>query len=119
MTVAILIAISAMWTSVAIFFLGKGEPKGTGAICAFVGATTIVGAIIQAAVFKDPFVAGLLFVHGIFYCSVALCLVDGAGGLEIRGECKFQHGPGICHLYDNLLHGRPGAGRRQTVGREE
>ena len=59
MTLAVLVAISIMWMPVAILFLGKGEPKGTGAATAFVGAVVVIGAILQAAVFKDPFIAGL------------------------------------------------------------
>ncbi|MBM3298830.1 MAG: transporter [Deltaproteobacteria bacterium] len=86
MTLAVLVAISAMWFSVAVFFLGKGEAKGTGAITAFVGAVTVLGAILQAAVFKDPFVAGLLFVHGIFYCSVAYALLAGLEDLRSVGN---------------------------------
>ncbi len=65
MTLALLIAISVMWLPVAILFLGKGEAKGTGAATGFVGAVVVFGAILQAAVFKDPFTAGLLFVHGL------------------------------------------------------
>ena len=46
MTLAILVAISLMWLSVAILFLGKGEAKGTGAITGFVGLTVVVGAFL-------------------------------------------------------------------------
>lgn len=90
MTVAILIAISAMWTSVGIFFFGKGEAKSTGAICGFVGATTVVGAFVQAAVFKDPFVAGLLFVHGLFYSAVAYALLAGLEDLRSVGNVSLN-----------------------------
>ncbi|MEW6137488.1 MAG: AmiS/UreI family transporter [Thermodesulfobacteriota bacterium] len=90
MTLAILIAISAMWTSVGILFLGKGEAKGTGAICAFVGTVTVIGAILQVAVFKDPFVAGLLFVHGIFYCAVAYALLAGLEDLRSVGNVSLN-----------------------------
>ncbi|MDQ7782565.1 MAG: AmiS/UreI family transporter [Desulfomonilaceae bacterium] len=90
MTVAILIAISAMWTSVALFFLGKGEAKGTGAICGFVGATTVLGAFLQAAVFNDPFVAGLLFVHGLFYCAVGYALLAGLDDLRSVGNVSLN-----------------------------
>lgn len=86
MAMPVLIAIGAMWLSVAIFFLGKGEPKGTGAITAFVGAVTVLGAILQAAVFHDGFVAGLLFAHGIFYCSVAYALLTGLEDLRSTGN---------------------------------
>lgn len=86
MAMAVLIAIGAMWFSVALLFLGKGEPKGTGAITAFVAAVTVLGAILQAAVFKDNFVAGLLFAHGIFYCSVAYALLTGLEDLRSTGN---------------------------------
>jgi hypothetical protein len=36
-----------------------------------VGAVVVLGAILQAAVFKDAFTAGLLFAHGILYCCVS------------------------------------------------
>lgn len=90
MTTAILIAISAMWTPVGIFLLGKGEAKSTGAICAFVGATTVVGAFVQAAVFADPFVAGLLFVHGLFYSTLAYCLLNGIDDLRSVGNISLN-----------------------------
>ncbi len=86
---AVLVAIGAMWYSVAVLFLGKGEPKGTGFITAVVGAVTVVGSILQAAVFKDPFVAGLLFAHGIFYCSVAYALLAGLEDLRSTGNVAF------------------------------
>ncbi len=90
MTLAVLIAISAMWFSVAVLFLGKGEAKGTGFITAVVGAITVVGSILQAAVFKDPFTAGLLFVHGIFYCSVAYALLAGLEDLRSVGNVSLN-----------------------------
>jgi len=86
MAMPVLIAIGAMWFAVALFFLGKAEPKGTGAITGFVGAVTVLGAILQVAVFKDPFVAGLLFAHGIFYCSVSYALLAGLEDLRSVGN---------------------------------
>ncbi|MBM3299991.1 MAG: transporter [Deltaproteobacteria bacterium] len=86
MTLAVLIAISVMWLPVALLFLGKGEAKGTGAATGFVGAVVVVGAILQAAVFKDPFTAGLLFVHGLLYCTVAYALLAGLEDLRSVGN---------------------------------
>jgi hypothetical protein len=86
MVTAILIAISAMWIPVAIFLLGKGEAKSTGYICAVVGAVTILGAFIQGAVFSDAFVGGLLFVHGLFYTTLAFCLLKGLDDLRSVGN---------------------------------
>ncbi|MFH1113494.1 MAG: AmiS/UreI family transporter [Pseudomonadota bacterium] len=86
MTLAILVAISVMWLPVAILFLGKGEAKGTGAATGCVGAVVVIGAILQAAVFKDPFTAGLLFVHGLLYCTVAYALLAGLEDLRSVGN---------------------------------
>lgn len=86
MTLAILIAISLMWISVAILFLGKGEAKGTGAITAFVGLVVVLGAFLQTALFKDPFTGGLLFAHGLLYCTVAYALLAGLEDLRSVGN---------------------------------
>jgi hypothetical protein len=86
MTTALLIAISVMWIPVAILFLGKGEAKGTGAVTGFVGAVVVIGAILQAAVFKDAFTAGLLFAHGILYCTVAYALLAGLEDMRSVGN---------------------------------
>lgn len=75
MTTALLVAIAVMWLPVALLNLGKGEPRGTGAATGFVGAVVVIGAIIQAAVFKDAFTAGLLFAHGILYLTVSYALL--------------------------------------------
>jgi hypothetical protein len=66
-----------MWFPVAFLLLGKGEARGTGAVTAMVGVLTLIAAIIQAAVFKDPWIATLLFVYGVFYNSVAYALLTG------------------------------------------
>ena len=86
MTLAILIAISLMWMSVAILFLGKGEAKGTGAITGFVGVVVVLGAFLQTALFKDPFTGGLLFAHGLLYCTVAYALLAGLTDLRSVGN---------------------------------
>jgi putative amide transporter protein len=86
MTLPVLIAISIMWLPLAIFFLGKGEAKSTGAICGMVGVVVIIGAILQAAVFKDAFTAGLLFVHGLLYCITSYALVNGIEDLKTVGN---------------------------------
>ena len=86
MTLAILIAISLMWVPVALLFLGKGEAKGTGAITGFVGLVVVIGAFLQTALFKDPFTGGLLFAHGLLYCSVSYALLAGLEDLRSVGN---------------------------------
>ncbi|MDF1556228.1 MAG: hypothetical protein P1P84_24375 [Deferrisomatales bacterium] len=86
MTLALLVAISVMWIPVALLFLGKGEAKGTGAVTAVVGAVVVVGAMLQAAIFKDAFTAGLLFAHGILYCTVAFALLTGLEDMRSVGN---------------------------------
>jgi hypothetical protein len=86
MTTAILVMIAVMWLPVALLNLGKGEAKGTGAVCGIVGAIVILGAIIQSAVFKDNFTAGLLFAHGILYCCVSYALLAGLEDLRSVGN---------------------------------
>jgi hypothetical protein len=86
MTTALLVAIAVMWLPVALLNLGKGEAKGTGAATGFVGAVVVLGAIIQAAVFKDAFTAGLLFAHGILYCCVSYALLVGLEDLRSVGN---------------------------------
>ncbi|MBI5585205.1 MAG: transporter [Deltaproteobacteria bacterium] len=86
MTTAILVAIAVMWLPVALLNLGKGEAKGTGAACGFVGACVVISAILQAAVFKDGFTAGLLFAHGILYLCVSYALLAGLEDLRSVGN---------------------------------
>jgi hypothetical protein len=89
MTLALLVTISVMWMPVAMFFLGAGEAKGTGAVTGFVGIVVVLGAVLQAAIFKDPFTAGLLFVHGILYCTVSYALLAGLTDLRSVGNVSF------------------------------
>ncbi len=86
MTTAILVLIAVMWLPVALTNLGKGEAKGTGAVCGIVGVIVIVGAMLQAAVFKDGFTAGLLFAHGILYCCISYALLTGLEDLRSVGN---------------------------------
>jgi hypothetical protein len=70
-------AISLMWVPVGLLLLGKGEAKGTGALVWMVGFLVLISAIIQAAVFKDPWIAALLFAYGLFYSIVGYTLYSG------------------------------------------
>ncbi len=119
MAMPVLIAIGAMWLSVAIFFLGKGEPKGTGAITGVVGAVTVLGAILQAAVFKDPFVAGLLFAHGIFYCAVSYALLTGLEDLRSVGNVSLYTALVSVIYMVSFLYRWTGPGGRQALGRQK
>jgi hypothetical protein len=82
MVEATLMAISLMWVPVGLLLLGKGEAKGTGAVVLMVGALVLVSAIIQAAVFKDPWIAALLFTYGLFYSHVGYTLYAGLEDLR-------------------------------------
>lgn len=86
MTTSLLVVIAVMWLPIALLNLGKGEPKGTGAATGFVGVLVVVGALIQAAVFKDSFTAGLLFAHGLLYCCVSYALLTGLEDLRSVGN---------------------------------
>ena len=86
MTLAVLVAISLMWISVGILFLGKGEARGTGAITGFVGLVVVFGASVQTALCKDGFTGGLLFAHGLLYCTVAYALLAGLEDLRSVGN---------------------------------
>jgi len=77
MVEATLMAISLMWIPVGLLLLGKGEAKGTGALVCMVGTLVLISAIIEAAVFKDPWIAALLFAYGLFYCIVGYTLHSG------------------------------------------
>ena len=77
MVEATLMAISLMWFPVGLLLLGKGEAKGTGALVCMVGSLVLASAIIEASVFKDPWIAALLFAYGLFYCIVGYTLYSG------------------------------------------
>lgn len=86
MTLPVLIAISVMWLPLALFLYGRGEAKSTGAVCGLVGLVTVLGAILQTTVFKDPFVSGLLFVHGLLYLTTSYALMTGLEDLSTLGN---------------------------------
>jgi hypothetical protein len=79
-----------MWLAVGLLFLGKGEAKGTGFICGLVGAVVVIGATIQVALFKDAFTAGLLYAHGLLYCTVAYALLAGLEDLRSVGNASLM-----------------------------
>ncbi len=102
-----------MWISVAILFLGKGEAKGTGAITAFVGLVVVFGAFLQTALFKDAFTGGLLFAHGLLYCTVAYALLAGLEDMRSVGNVSLAVAL-ISFIY-TVLFFTGGAGADGTV----
>ena len=89
MVEATLMAISLMWIPVGFLLLGKGEAKGTGALVIMVGALVLVSAVIEAAVFKDPWIAALLFTYGLFYAIVGYTLFAGLENMKAAGNASF------------------------------
>ena len=88
MVEATLMAISLMWIPVGLLLLGYGEAKGTGALVIMVGALVLVSAVIQAAVFKDPWIAALLFTYGLFYATVGYSLFAGLENMKAAGNAS-------------------------------
>ena len=86
MTLALLLLICMMWVPVGLFFLGHGEAKSTGFVTAVVGILVVIGAILQAAIFADPFTAGLLFVFGVLYLQTAHALWTGLEDMRTVGN---------------------------------
>jgi hypothetical protein len=75
-----------MWVPVGLLFLGSGEAKSTGFVTAVVGVLVVIGAVLQAAIFKDPFTAGLLFVFGVLYLQTAHALLTGLEDMRTVGN---------------------------------
>jgi hypothetical protein len=51
-----------------------------------VGLVVVLGAFIQTALFKDAFTGGLLFAHGLLYCTVGYALLAGLEDLRSVGN---------------------------------
>jgi hypothetical protein len=102
MTLALLVLISIMWVPVGLFFLGYGEVKSTGFVSVVVGTLVVIGAILQAAVFKDPFTAGLLFVFGVLYLQTGHALMTGVADLRTVGNGALLVGI-VCAVYAYLF----------------
>ena len=98
MTLALLVLISIMWIPVGMFFLGYGEVKSTGFVSVVVGTLVVIGAILQAAVFTDPFTAGLLFVFGVLYLQTGHALMTGVTDLRTVGNGALLVGI-VCAVY--------------------
>jgi hypothetical protein len=87
-----------MWVPVGLFFLGYGEVKTTGFVSVIVGTLVVIGAILQAAVFTDPFTAGLLFVFGVLYLQTGHALMTGVTDLRTVGNGALLVGI-VCAVY--------------------
>jgi hypothetical protein len=86
MTLALLVLINMMWIPAGLFLLGKGEAKSTGFLTGVVGVLTVTGALVQAAIFKDPFMAGLLFAFGCLFLTLAYSLIEGLTDFSTLGN---------------------------------
>ncbi len=118
MVEAILMAISLMWFPVGLLLLGYGEAKGTGALVIVVGLLVLVSAVIQAAVFKDPFLAALLFAYGLFYFIVGYSLFAGLENLKAAGNASFTLIPiTIIYMILSFTGGPVLEGGKQLVGK--
>jgi len=102
MTLALLLLICMMWVPVGMFFLGKGEAKSTGFVTGVVGILVVIGAILQAAIFADPFTAGLLFVFGVLYLQTAHALWTGLEDMRTVGNGAFVVAV-VCAMYAYLF----------------
>jgi hypothetical protein len=102
MTLALLLLICMMWVPVGMLFLGKGEAKSTGFVTAVVGILVVIGAVLQAATFKDPFTAGLLFVFGVLYLQTAHALWTGLEDMRTVGNGAFVVAV-VCAIYAYLF----------------
>ena len=118
MVEATLMAISMMWFPIGLLLLGKGEPKGTGALTLMVGTLVLVSAVIQAAVFKDRWIAALLFAYGLFYCIVGYTLYAGLENMQAAGNASFTLIPiSIIYMILSLTGGPVLEGGKQLVGK--
>jgi hypothetical protein len=98
MTLALLLLICMMWVPVGLLFLGSGEAKSTGFVTAVVGTLVVIGALLQTAIFKDPFTGGLLFVFGVLYLQTAHVLLTGIEDMRTVGNGALVVGI-ICAAY--------------------
>ena len=112
MIIPTVVVISCMWLPVAMLFFGKGEAKGTGFITGVVGVLVLLCSIIHTAVFKDPVLPTLLFMHGTFYCAVAWALYTGQEDLRSVGNVSLATAIVSTIFMIIFHHRRTGHGRR-------
>jgi len=118
MVEAILMAISLMWFPVGLLLLGYGEAKGTGALVIAVAVLVLVSAVLEAAIFKDPFLAALLFAYGVFYFIVGYTLFAGLENMKAAGNASFTLIPiTIIYMILSFTGGPVLEGGKQLVGK--
>ncbi len=118
MVEAILMAISLMWFPVGLLLLGYGEAKGTGALVIAVAVLVLVSAVLEAAIFKDPFLAALLFAYGVFYFIVGYSLFAGLENMKAAGNASFTLIPiTIIYMILSFTGGPVLEGGKQLVGK--
>jgi hypothetical protein len=107
-----------MWIPVGLLLLGKGEPKGTGALTMMVGVLVLTSAVIEAAVFKDPWIAALLFAYGLFYFIVGYTLFSGLEESTTMANASFTLIPiSIVYTILSLTGGPVLEGGKQLIGK--
>ena len=120
MVEATLMAISMMWFPVGLLLLGKGEAKGTGALTIMVGILVLASAVIQAAVFKDPWIAALLFAYGLFYFVVGYTLYAELEDVTAMANASFTLIPiSIVYVILSLTGGPILEGGRRLVNKSD
>ncbi|MBT9149673.1 MAG: hypothetical protein DDT28_01108 [Dehalococcoidia bacterium] len=85
MTLPVLAFIAIFWIPVAVVLLGKGEPKGAGLMGIVVGGAIIIACFVNAIVFDDPFIGGLVIPHGLLYIIVGYNLMAGVANMRSAG----------------------------------
>jgi putative amide transporter protein len=86
MTLAILIIFACLFLPVALFLMGKGEPKGTGAVVGIVAAVDLIAGIMQVVVFADAWTGAALIAFGILFGTLAYVLLAGVEDFRSVGN---------------------------------
>ena len=92
MTLIVLVFIAIFWVPVAGVLLGKAEPKGAGLMGIVVGGAMILACFVNAIVFDDPFIGGLVIPHGLLYIIVGYSLMAGVADLRSAGMVSLAVG---------------------------